>query len=73
MFIMFFFTVKLAANCKCNCTNLPSNSRRCVKFLVRTGFEWKLRPKPSHSERSAVVSSGMYTGWDVGTVTFFPN
>ncbi|KAI8433439.1 hypothetical protein MSG28_015475 [Choristoneura fumiferana] len=42
------------------CTNLQSNSMVCVKFPIRTGPAWELLPKPSHSERRPVPSSG----WD---------
>ncbi|KAI8423432.1 hypothetical protein MSG28_012565 [Choristoneura fumiferana] len=46
------------------CTNLRSNSMVRVKFPIRTGPAWELRPKPSCSERRPVPSSGTYIGWD---------
>ncbi|KAI8441856.1 hypothetical protein MSG28_005540 [Choristoneura fumiferana] len=46
------------------CTNLRSNSMVRVKFPIRTGPAWELRPKPSCSERRPVPSSGTHIGWD---------
>lgn len=40
------------------------NPMACMKFSIRTGPTRELRPKPSHSEKRPVPSSGTYIGCD---------